>query len=299
MALHVLREETLVLPEGQPAGVAAAVEGALQAGKVLPEAGAFAAQDILVIGRRRGDVGRRAHAPLDLEGSDARLPQAAHVLPHAEVGRREEVTRFTKAVAVGRVELAAGLFAQSAVARIAAGERGEVALPRKAGAQRALHEHLRFDLAGDGGDAAERRFPCQDDAREAAALCQARAVHVAHPRLGGEVQDHFGISALQEPAQKHVLQDERVGARVPRRARTGEKVLQLAVLDQRIERDVHLGPEDVRPRGARGKFLRGKIGRAFARGKIAQAEIDGVRARIDGGFETRFVPRGGQDLTHG
>ena len=299
VALHVRREKARILPEGQAAGVTAAVEGALQIRKIARKArGAFPGKQVFVIGRRRADVRRRAHAALDFQGRNARPEQAEHVFPHAQIGGRERVRKILCA-AVDAVALAAGLFAQAAVPGIAADERGEIALPRKAGAQRALHEDFRFDLPRDGGDVCQGRFPREDDARKAEALCQARAVHVAHARLGGKVQFHFGIGAFEELAQKYVLQNERVGTRVPRPARAGEKGRKLAVFDERVEGDVHLCAEHVRPRGVFMQVFQRKIDGAPARGKIAQAQVHRIRARPQRGGKRFRVARGGQKLTHG
>ena len=202
--LHQRGQEPLVLPEGEPFCVVAAVVGAFQVGKF--PLGVPAREYFTAIPHRRRDVFGAAHAPLDLEGIHARRREVLGSFPHRQVGEGERIGKFPARRVVVKIFFAAGLFAAAAVARIAARERGEIALPRKAGAQRALHEHLRFDDGGNGFYLLKRRFAGKHDAGIAALLCQERARDVVRPRLRGEVQRDAGIAFVDVLTQKYILQ---------------------------------------------------------------------------------------------
>ena len=294
--LHGDGDEVFILPEGVAAGVVAAVISPAQIRKAAPVR--VSVQNAAVIAHRRPHIGGRAHAAFYLQRIHARAEQTQGVFPHAQVGQGEAVSGRVEAAAVDGIPLTAGLLAQPAVAAVAADDGGKITLPRKAGAQCPLHEAFRFHLRGDGGDVGKGRLAGEDDARKAAALCQPRPVHVAHPRLGGEVQLHRRVRLFEELAQKDVLQDERVGARVPCPQGTGKERLQLAVFDQRVEGDVHFGAQNVGARGIIRQVFEREIRGGLAGGKILQAQIDRVCARAQRRFECGGVARRRQNFCH-
>ena len=294
--LHGGGDEVFILPEGVAAGVVAAVISPAQIRKAAPDR--VSVQNAAVIAHRRPHIGGRAHAAFYLQRIHARAQQLFDVFPHTEVRKGEAVSGRVEAAAVDGIPLTAGLLAQPAVAAVAADDGGKITLPRKAGAQCPLHEAFRLHLRGDGGDVGKGRLAGEDDARKAAALCQPRPVHVAHPRLGGEVQLHRRVRLFEELAQKDVLQDERVGARVPCPQGTGKERLQLAVFDQRVEGDVHFGAQNVGARGIIRQVFEREIRGGLAGGKILQAQIDRVCARAQRRFECGGVARRRQNFCH-
>ena len=199
---------------------------------------------------------------------------------------------------IRRIPLAAGLFAQAAVSAVAARKRREIALPRKAGTQRALHKNFRFDLLADGGDLRKRRFPREDDARKPARFCLPRAVRVAYTRLRRKVQHHLRALPFELLSEEQLLHDQRVGARVPRLFRALEKGGELPLFDERVERHIHAHTEQMRAADELFEPFRRKIGGVCARGKTAHAEVYGIRPRIQRGKKRRFVARRRKDLTH-
>ena len=290
MSLHRRGQKALVLSEGKPLGVVAAVIRPFQIGQF--PIGILPCKDLLIVSHRRGDIFGAAHAPLDFEGIYPRRGEFVQTFPHRQIGKGERITKFLFARVV-KIFLAAGLFATPAVARIAPRERGEIALTRKAGAQSPLHEHFRFDDRRNGFDLPQGRFARQHDAGKTVFFGKPRAVYVIHSRLCGEVQHDVGITRMNEFTQKNILQQNRVRAEVMHFDEGGEEIFQFVVLDEGIHRHVYFHPEKV----CIGNDLtdRGLIEvlRARPRGKSGIAQIYGVRAAVDGGESAFSVPRGG------
>ena len=296
MPLHGAREERFILSEPDAARITAAVVGAREVGK-LPVCLPPREQGAVILHRRRG-IGGRTHPPFDLQRSHACGEQSRDVLPDGEVGERKRIGGLFKPRAVDGVLFAAGLFAPPAVAAVAARKGREIALPRKTGAERALNKRLRFDDGGNGGNILRGRFPRKHRARKSVFFRDFRAVNVAAARLRGEVQRQFGTGVFERPPEENILQQNRVRARVVRLARGMEKRARLLLLDERVERNIDLRAADMRK--SRDPFQRGKgkIFRAFARGKSRKSQIYGVRARVQRGVSRLFVPRGGKKFRH-
>ena len=243
MPLHVAGEQ-IFLPERETLGVISAVEGA---GKRRTRRQTLAflrpVQNGTVIADRRRDVLLPPHPTLDLQRGDARLKQLFDALADAEIGQRERIGALLKAFAVDGVQLAAGLFASAAVAAVVAREGGKIALPRKAGAQRPLHEHLRLNDFGDGGNIADRRLPREHDARKAVLFGKLRPVHVAAARLRRKMQNDGRIPPFELLPQENILDEEGIRPCIPGRKRAFKKGVCFAVFDKRVQTDVHLRPE--------------------------------------------------------
>ena len=227
-----------------------------------------AVQEIAVIADGSRDVRRRTHAPFDLAGGDAGARKRRDILPHAQVCQGEAICRRVKSLAVDGIFLSARLFAKTAVAAVSADHGGKIALPGKAGTQRALDEAFRLDLFRDARYVRKRRFPCRDHAGEPAFFGEARPLRVADARLRRKVQFHFRIAAFEHLPEEDVLYDQGVRAGVPCQQRAFCKVVRLALFDQSIERDVDLRAERVREARRPFQIFRRKIGGRFAGGKI-------------------------------
>ena len=143
--LHIAGEQIL-LPERKALGVISAVEGAGKRG-ARRQTLAFLrlVQYGAVVADRRRDVLLPPHPALYFQRGDARSEQFSDALADAEIGQRERIGALFEALAVDGIQFAAGLFASAAVAAVVAREGGKIALPRKTGTKRPLHEYLRLD----------------------------------------------------------------------------------------------------------------------------------------------------------
>ena len=299
MPLHRNGMQRGIFSESVPRRIAAAVVGAFQAGKIRCQLlRGRAAENILIIPHHRTNVCGRAHSSFDLKRNNARGGKLFRPFSHAQIGEGEPIAKRFAARPIRRIPFAARLLAQTAVSAVAARKRREIALPRKAGTQRALHKNFRFDLLADGGDLRKRRFPRENDARKPACFCLPRAVCVAYARLRRKMQHHLRALPFELLSEEQLLHDQRVGARVPRLFRALEKGGELPLFDERVERHIHAHTEQMRAADELFEPFRRKIGGVCARGKTAHAEVYSIRPRIQRGKKRRFVARRRKDLTH-
>ena len=112
------------------------------------------------------------------------------------------------------------------------------------------------------------------------------------------MQYDLGIQLLERTPQKDVLDQNGVRARVPCLACRDKEVGKFVVLDERIERNIHLCPKQMRLTREPLQRRNAKIFRALARGKSRQSQIYGVRARPKRRVCRLFIPCGGKYLCH-
>ena len=192
----------------------------------------------------------------------------------------------------------AGLGAEAAVAAALAEHRAHIALAGHRHAQRAMHEglHLEGGRADDLPDLLLRALAGQHDAGKAHLLEHFGPLDVVHHHLGGAVQPKRRRAPAQQRRRARVLHDDRVD---PRRAGgfgVGEKLRDLILAHDDIERQVDPDAPDVAAADGIRQMLQGKIFGAAAGVECPGAEIDRVRPAEDGRFKRRRVPGGREHL---
>ena len=112
----------------------------------------------------------------------------------------------------------------------------------------------------------------------------------AHLRRG--VQRHVGNNFLQRRQNAPILHQDRVHAALRRGARLRGKRGELAVGDERVERQIDLHAPQMAIRDRHAEFLVREVPRAAARVERAKAHIHGVRAALHGGNKRLLPARG-------
>ena len=190
-------------------GEALAGEDGLQIGQVRLGHRA-AVQHGAVNPRDHGHVLRPLHSSFDLDGGHAHGANLLEVLHQAVVLEAQGIAALFKAAeAVGH---AAGLGALAAVAAAPADDRGEIALPRVAHAQRAVDEDLNLHgaVAADKGNFLPGKLPGQHHAGNAHLGGLQDALQRVDAHLGGGVDGDVGGDGLTKRNKPQVLDDEGV-----------------------------------------------------------------------------------------
>ena len=112
----------------------------------------------------------------------------------------------------------------------------------------------------------------------------------AHLRRG--VQRHVGNDFLQRRQNAPILHQDRVHAALRRGARLRGKRGELAVGDERVERQIDLHAPQMAIRDRRAEFLVREVPRAAARVERAKAHIHGIRTALYGGNKRLLPARG-------
>ena len=250
-----------------------------------------AVEDLAVVLHDRGDVERRLHAPLDLERRDAGLDKLPHVRAEAQVLHRERQAPFAR-LRVG-VGLPAAVGAFAAVARAVLLHRAEEAEPGDRVAERAVDEALELQAAAplrDRRDLRGAQFAGEHDPREAELLQREHAFEVVRDELGRRVQLEVREIRAAEPRDAEVLHDERRGTHRVERGKLAERLGDVRLVDDRVERDVDLPA--LRPREAHQapEVRKREVGRVGARGELGESAVDRVRARGERGARSVEVP---------
>ena len=249
------------------------------------------AQKARVYFRHGGDIFRALHAPLDLEACNAHIHHLRHKGREVRVLQAQRMAVRPAGKAVGQT---AGLGAGAAVAAAPPDDGRHLALAAVAHAQRAVDE--RFDLDGaflaDFGDLPARKLAREHRARHAepCRFLNARERVQAHLRRG--VQRHVGNNFLQRRQNAPILHQDRVHAALRRGARLRGKRGELAVGDERVERQIDLHAPQMAIRNRRAEFLVREVPRAAARIERAKAHIHGVCAALYGGNKRLLPARG-------
>ena len=249
------------------------------------------AQKARVYFRHGGDIFRALHAPFDLEAGNTHIHHLRHEGREVRVLQAQRMAVRPAGKAVGQ---AAGLGAGATVAAAPPNDGGHLALAAVAHAQRAVDE--RFDLDGaflaDFGDLPARKLAREHRARHAepCRFLNARERVQAHLRRG--VQRHVGNNFLQRRQNAPILHQDRVHAALRRGARLRGKRGELAVGDERVERQIDLRAPQMAIKDRRAEFLIGEVPRAAARVERAKAHIHGVRTALHGGNKRLLPARG-------
>ena len=110
--------------------------------------------------------------------------------------------------------------------------------------------------------------------------------------LRRSVQRHVGNNFLQRRQNTPILHQDHVYAALRRGARLRGKRGELAVGDERVERQIDLHVPQMAIRDRRAEFLVREVPRAAARVERAKAHIHGVRTALYGGDERLPPARG-------
>ena len=154
----------------------------------------------------------------------------------------------------------------------------------------------RFDLDGaflaDLGNFLAVQLAREHRARHAepCRFLNARERVQAHLRRG--VQRHVGNNFLQRCQNAPVLHQDCVHTALRRGARLRGKRGELAVGDERVERQIDLHAPQMAIRDRRAEFLVREVPRAAARVERAKAHIHGVCAALYGGNKRLLPARG-------
>jgi len=293
----------LLLPRAEHVGAGLVLVVALceaLAGKYGLELLKILRRDVLSIQRRAVELCDNRHifgplhASLDLDGGYAHPGQLVQLPDEAVVAQAQGVARVLEpAVPVGQ---AAGLRALAAVAAPPADHGGQIALPRIAHAERAVHEHLELHgaAAGDARDLLARQLPRQHDAAEAQLRRLLHALERVDAHLRRGVEHRVGRQLAHELRHAEILHDERVHAQQGRRTHDLGRARHLPVGDKRVERQMHLDPADMAIDHSLLQLVRRKIMRAHARVEGVIAQINRIRAVLDGGAQRLHRPGGRQ-----
>ena len=98
--------------------------------------------------------------------------------------------------------------------------------------------------------------------------------------------------------EAEVLDDDAVGADLGGKARRLQGGLDLAVIDERVERHIHLAAAHVAVAHGALKFLIGEVLRAAPGVEVAHAHINGVRAVLHRGDHSLGRPGGRKQFDH-
>ena len=118
----------------------------------------------------------------------------------------------------------------------------------------------------------QRTFPCRNDARKAHLLHQPSALRVVDRHLCAGMQHQMGIALLNDPRHAHILHQHGVHAHIGEQVEHIAKVIQFALLDQRIDRHINFPPALMRILDCFAQAIRIEISRitACTEGSISQ-----------------------------
>ena len=234
----------------------------------------------LAIGSRDdADVFRPFHAAFQLKGIYARVAQLGNAVDQHQILCGEQVAARSVFQRVGQ---SAGLRASAAIAAPSADHAGKQALTRYRHAKRAVRKGLYLNAdVRHPSQLIQRTFPCRNDARKAHLLHQPSALRVVDRHLCAGMQHQMGIALLNDPHHAHILHQHGVHAHIGEQVEHIAKVIQFALLDQRIDRHIDFLPSFVRIGHSVSKPIRIEIPRVAARAEGRIAQIDSVRAASD------------------
>ena len=156
-----------------------------------------------------------------------------------------------------------------------------------ADAERAVNEV--FDLDGGGANQALeillRGLARDDHARKAERLQQPSRLRVVRGHLGGGVQLKLGIGAVQGGRAAKIRHDQGVDPCLCRLLGGGKECGQLAVGEERIEREIGLYAVGVRTQNGGVQSISAKVFCVHTGIELRRAEVNGVRASLDGGVK--------------
>ena len=279
-------------------------------GRVLPALDG--AQGRIVALHHALDILGPAGAALDLQHAYARLQKAVQKIYRTQILRREDIASVHGQLAA-RLHVGDGIFAAAYLAaRPAVGRApllvlAQVALARNRHAQRPVGEHLdthgtarrprnaaRLDLARDMPYLRQAQLPRQNH--------DIGPLRVELHRLG--VRDvalrryvHLQPRTPRAHDGRDVRRDNGIDTHLRRTRNDRRELLHLAVIDDRIDREVCPHAVFVRRLHDARHVVKAEIGRR-PRPHVQRphTEIYGIGTRVDGRLQRLVTPRGGHDL---
>ena len=195
---------------------------------------------------------------------------------------------------------AAGLGAHAAVAAALADEGGHITLARVTEAQGPVYKDLRLDggIFGNEADLLQAQLPCQHRAGHSQLRGGFRALEVVDRHLCARVQRDVGQVLADRGGQAQILHQDRVGPGLACQACALEGALHLPVVDQGVERHIHLAAADAAVTDRALELLAGEVFGAAAGVEIAHSHIDSVRAVLHRGDDSLGRSGGRQQFHH-
>ena len=199
-----------------------------------------------------------------------------------------------------RILQTAGLGAHAAVAAALADQGRHVALARVAEAQGPVHKDLRLDggVLSDIADLVKAQLPCQHRAGQTQLRRGLHARQIMDRHLGAGVQGDVRQVLADGGDETEILDDDAVGPAFGGEAGTVQSGLDLAVVDQGVERDVNLAAADAAVTDGALELLVGEVLRAAAGIEIAHTHIYGVRAVLHRGDDGLGRSGGREQFCH-
>ena len=167
-------------------------------------------------------------------------------------------------------------------------------------AQGAVDEDLRLDggVLRNKADLVKAQLAGQHSPCHAELGGRLHARKVVDGHLGARVQGDVRQVLPDCGDEAEVLDDDAVGADLGGKARSLKGGLDLAVIDEGVERHIYLAAAHMAVAHGAFKFLVGEILRAAAGVEIAHAHIDGVRAVLHRGDHSLGRPGGRKQFDH-
>ena len=210
------------------------------------------------------------------------------MLPRTEVLGRDQIAAVEFGTGIEIPEhiiLPARLRTRATIGAALGDHPGHIALTGVRDAQRAMDERLETERRHGGAnapDVVQRVLAREDHARDAEPLHHARAGPVVDGHLRGPVDLERRIHTLDEADQPDILDDRGIDAAVDALAEIDQRVVQLARLDQDIEREVDPRPALVGHKARLLEFVERELGAFIPRVEVRGTTIDGVGAVGDG-----------------
>ena len=298
LVLAAYAEHVLFIAVVIALGEAVAGKGGLERVQLVLRRRAALVQDLGVDARDQGGIFGTLHAALDLETGDAGVLELGELVHKAVVLEGKGIVVHPAAEGVGH---AAGLGAHAAVAAPAADQRGHIALPAVAEAQRAVDEDLGLDgsAGGDVTDLIDRQLAREHGARESHLGRGLDPGEIVDAHLRAGVQGNVRQRGAQRAHEPEILHDQSVGAERGDEPRLGDGRFRFTVVHERVERDIDPAAADAAVAHGLLKLFLGKVFRSAAGVEVAQTEIDRVGAVLYGGNDGFRRAGGGKQFCHG
>ena len=225
------------------------------------------------------------HSAFDFHTGYAGLFQCLKTVCKAIVLQRKRIIVHSAAEGILH---AAGLRAHPAIAAAAADHGGHVALAGMTETQCAVHKDFRLSrtVSADKANLLQAEFPRQNNAGHAKLGSGFSPCQVMNAHLCAGMKRDIRHRTAQRLCQAEILHQDGIGTFLRSKARGIDRGGHLAVIDERIQRNIYLAvPQMTVPHGF-FKFIRRKIMRASPRIKIPETEIYSIRAVLHGGNDS-------------
>ena len=244
-------------------------------------------------GGDHGDVLGALEAAFDLEAVHAGGAQVVEGIEGAEIPGGQQVTLDP----VHAIAHPAGLGAAPAVAAAPADEARKQALPGAGHAQRAVDKDLQLDAQPrTAADLLERHLAREHGAGKAVLRQERRAGAVVHRHLRAGVQREFRRDGAHGAGDAEVLHQYGVRVGGGDRLDRARHRRQLVLADHGVQRHVHAHAAGVTVADRLAQLVLGEVVGAAAGVEVAGAQIDGVRAALDGGDQRRHAACRGEQF---